>query len=162
MKADPKIYRKFFITDSKRRMILYVKMKKDLYGILKSVPLFYLKLVGDLTRAGFKINSYEPCVMEKIVGGEHMTVLFHMDDLKVSHKIDKAITEVIEYLDGAYPELKAVRVDVHDYLGMRLEYSTKGQVEVSMMPYMKNYWTDSQKKSPQLLPRQQLRIYSRF
>ena len=29
-----------------------------------------------------------------------MTVVFQVDGLKVSHKSDKAITKVIEYLDG--------------------------------------------------------------
>ena len=100
--------------------------------------------------------------MNKIVGGEHMTVFFHMDDLKVSQKINKAITKLIEYLDRIYPGLKSLHVDVHDYLGMRLDKSTKGQVEVSMMPYMRKYWTDSQKKSPRLLPCHQLIIYSWF
>ena len=63
--------------------------------MLKYTLLFYLKLVGDLTREGLKINQYNPCVMKKIVGGEQTTVVFHMDDLKVSHKINKDITKVI-------------------------------------------------------------------
>ena len=54
-----------------------------------------------------------------------MTVVFHVDDIKVSHKFDKVITKVIEYLYGILPGLKAARGDVHAYLGMRLEYSTK-------------------------------------
>ena len=29
-----------------------------------------------------------------------MTVVFHVDDLKVSHKSGKAITKLIEYLGG--------------------------------------------------------------
>ena len=57
-----------------------------------------------------------------------MTVVFHVDDMKVSYKIDKAITKAIEYLDGVYPGIKAVRGNVHDYLGMRLDYLTGGQV----------------------------------
>ena len=103
-------------------------MKKALYGVLKSALLFYMKLIGDLKISGFKLNLYDPCVMNKIVGGEQMTVVFHMYDMKVSYKIDKAITRAIEYLDGVYPGIKAVRGNVHDYLGMRLDYSAKGQL----------------------------------
>ena len=58
---------------------------------------------------------------ENVLGGEKMTVVFHVNDLKVSHKSDKATTKVIEYLDGNYPGLKELRGGVHDYLGMRLE-----------------------------------------
>ena len=42
-----------------------------------------------------------------------MTGVLHVDDQKVSHKIDKAITKVIQYIDGIYPRLKAVRGYVH-------------------------------------------------
>ena len=57
-----------------------------------------------------------------------MTVVFQVDGLKVSHKSDKAITKVIEYLDGIWPGLKAVCGDEHDYLGMIIDYPTKGHV----------------------------------
>ena len=67
--------------------------------MLKSTLLLYLNLVGNLTRAGFKINPYDPCVMKNIVGGEHMVVVFHVDNLKVSHKSYKGVTRLIEYLD---------------------------------------------------------------
>ena len=54
----------------------------------------------DLTIAGFKINRYDPCVMNKNLGGGQIMVVFHVDDLKVSHKSGKAITKLIEYLGG--------------------------------------------------------------
>ena len=41
-------------------------------------------------------------------------VLFHIDDLKLSHKRDRDITKVIEYLDGIYPGLKEVCGYLHD------------------------------------------------
>ena len=66
-----------------------------------------------------------------------MTAVLHLDDLKVSQESDKAIKTLIEYLDEIYPVIKVVHGDVHEYLGMRLDYPTKGQVEVSMTPYMK-------------------------
>ena len=95
-------------------MMLYAEMQKSLYRIPKPALLFYLNLVGDLTRAGLKINPHDPCVMNKIVGKEQITVMFHVENLKMLHKSDKAITKLIEYLDGIYPGLKAVCVDVHD------------------------------------------------
>ena len=52
VKFDPKLYRKLVSPDSKGRMILYVEMQKALYRILKCTLLFYLKMVGDLTRSG--------------------------------------------------------------------------------------------------------------
>ena len=118
VKVDPQLYRKKNSTESKGRVVLYMKIQKSLYGILKSSLLFYHNMVGDKTREIFKIHPHDPCVMKKIVGGGKMTVVFHVDALKVSHKINKAITTLIEYLDGIYSGLKAVCGDVHDYLGM--------------------------------------------
>ena len=65
-----------------------------------------------------------------------MTVVFHVDDLQVSHKSNKAIKKVIEYIDVIYPGPKAVLGDVNEYLVMRCDYSTKGNAELSMTPYM--------------------------
>ena len=70
VKVDPNLHRRFVSTDSKGHMIFYVEIQKALYGIIKSVLLFYLKMAGDLTRAGLKLNPYDPCTMNKIVGGE--------------------------------------------------------------------------------------------
>ena len=67
---DHKLYRKFLSTFNKGCMILYLEMQKDLYGMLKPLLMFYLKLLWDLTRAGFTLNQYDLFLMNKIVGGE--------------------------------------------------------------------------------------------
>ena len=64
LKVYYKLYRKIFSTDRKGRMILYVEMQKDLYVILKPALMFYIKLVGNQTRSGFKLNPYDPCAMK--------------------------------------------------------------------------------------------------
>ena len=35
---------------------------------------------------GFIINSYDPCVANKNIGGHQMTVTCYVDNLKISHK----------------------------------------------------------------------------
>ena len=56
--------------DKKGTPILYVRLKKALYGILRSSQLFYRKLRGKLEACGFKINPYDPCVGNKMVTTE--------------------------------------------------------------------------------------------
>jgi hypothetical protein len=65
--------------------ILYIKMQKDIYGLLRSALLFYKKLVANLERIGFKLNPCDPCVANKEVNGTQLTVCWHVDNLKVSH-----------------------------------------------------------------------------
>ena len=50
--------------------IIYVRLKKALYGILRSSLLFYRKLRGELEAYGFKINPYDPCAGNKMVTTE--------------------------------------------------------------------------------------------
>jgi hypothetical protein len=53
--------------DSKNTPILYVKLKKALYGMLRSSLLFYRKLRKELEEDGFMVNPYDPCVANKWV-----------------------------------------------------------------------------------------------
>eukprot|EP00804_Cyclotella_cryptica_P003530 CCRYP_002153-RD/>CCRYP_002153-RD protein AED:0.77 eAED:0.38 QI:0/0/0/1/0/0/3/0/416 len=46
----------------------------------------YKKLLTDLTAKGFSVNPYDPCVVTKMIRGEQMTICWHVDDLKISHK----------------------------------------------------------------------------
>ena len=90
---------------------------------MRSALLFYGKLVGDLEAYGFEINPYDPCVANMEVGGSQMTIVWHVDDLKVSHSNAFEITKLAGYLDNTYPCLKVNFGKVHDYLGMNLDFS---------------------------------------
>jgi hypothetical protein len=47
------------------------------------------------------------------------------------------VTSMIDWLKGIYGDMKVSRGKVHDYLGMTLDYSKKGEVKVTMIDYMK-------------------------
>ena len=66
-----------------------------------------------------------------------MTVTWHVDNLKVSHEYPAEITKFANYLAAIYGEALTVhRGKIHDYLGMDLDYTTKGKVGVSMIKYV--------------------------
>ena len=118
--VDPKLYRKYVTYDSKGNTMLYVQMNKALYGLLQSALLFYKKLRKDLEGYGFVINPYDPCVANAMINGHQMTVTWHVDDLKVSHKDPFEITKFTAYLSSIYgKKLSVKRGKVHDYLGSR-------------------------------------------
>ena len=77
-------------------------MNKALYGLLKSALDFYNKLRGDLEKNGFVVNPYDPCVANKIVNGKQMTVIWHVDDLKVSHVELKENTKFANWMKELY------------------------------------------------------------
>ena len=64
--------------------VLYVQLAKVLWGLLQNMMLFYQNLWGDLHRKDFIINLYNLCVAYHIIGGYQMTVVWHVDALKIS------------------------------------------------------------------------------
>ena len=70
--------------------MLYVRLSKALYGILRAALLFYKRPRKDLEKMGFEINPYDPYVANMTVNGAQCTVCWYVDDLTVSH-VDEAI-----------------------------------------------------------------------
>ncbi len=62
VQVAPNLYRKYISMDRMGMAILYMKMQKAMYGLLRSALLFYRKLVEDLESNGIKLNCYDPCV----------------------------------------------------------------------------------------------------
>ena len=76
-----------------------------LYGIMKSALLFYLKFVKNLKSIGFVLNPYDPCVANKIVDGAQLTVVWHVDDLKVSHVDAGVVTRMSVLIQKTYKRM---------------------------------------------------------
>ena len=127
----PQIYRPYVKMDKKVTPILYVRLKKAIYVLLRSSLLLYRKLCGELEAYGFKINPYDPCVGNKMVttvtvvqvinkkgriiqnknGSKKMckvkkekqiTVIWHVDDLMMSCEDDFELTKLSCYLANIY------------------------------------------------------------
>ena len=52
----------------------------------------------------------------KIINGEQFTIVWRVDDLKLSHKDPDVVTEIIAYLKGLYEKLTNDEVKLIDYL----------------------------------------------
>ena len=136
--VSPTLYRKYITLDGKGTPVLYVKMKKAMYGRLKSALLFYRLLVSDLSNNGFVLNPYDPCVANKMIDGQQMTVIWHVDNLKVSHKDLKQVDKFGDWLEDTYGK-KVTRHSgkIHDYLRMIFDYSHDGKVIINQIEYIK-------------------------
>jgi hypothetical protein len=84
VKLDPKLYRKHVQTEG-GKMVLYVELRKALYGTLCAALLFWRKLTEKLNEWGFTINPYDWCVVNKTVNRKQCTILWLVDDLKISY-----------------------------------------------------------------------------
>jgi hypothetical protein len=118
--------------------------------------LYYRKFCKSLTDEGFKFNPYDPCVANKMIGGKQMTIAFHVDDCKLSHKDSKEMDKTIKWLRTEYEsifedgsgKMSVSRGKIHTYLGMTLDYTTRGQVKITMIDYIQEILTAFDKAEP--------------
>jgi hypothetical protein len=94
-----------------------------------------------LVKYGFDVNPYDPCVANKVYNKSQLMVSWHVDDLKISHRQEKVVSNFICWIKEQYGkigEVKVTRGKVHEYLGMKLRYNIPGQAYIDMVDYVKH------------------------
>lgn len=139
VKLDPKYAQ--YITYEQGRKVIYTELDKALYGTLQAALLFWKKLSSILVdQLGFTINPYNSCVANKQIDGKQFTICWHVDDLKLSHKSSKIVTDIINKLQQEYGKETPLTVKqgkvFDDYLGMKMDFSVPGKVIFSMIEYI--------------------------
>ncbi len=135
----PEIYWKYIAVDRKGTKMLYVKLQKALYGLMQSL-LFYRKLRKEFDAYGFEINPYDPCVANKMTDAvKQLTVVWHVDDLMATCKGDFELTNISCYLGRIYGSKLSMHTGCkHDYLGVDMEFTDDGTLEVLIFKYLRN------------------------
>ena len=140
----PDVYKSYTSTDKKGSIQLLVQCQNALYGTMVASLLYYRKFTKSLTGIGFELNPYDPCVANKMIDGKQMTICFHVDDCKLSHRKSRVMDDMIQWLRQEYEsifedgsgKMTVSRGKVHKYLGMTLDYTVSGQVKITMTDYI--------------------------
>lgn len=77
--------------------------------------------------------------MNKTIGGKHCSIIWHVDDLKLSHVRQEVLDDIASKFDSKYGKEKPLTMHhgkVHDYLGMTKDYSENGKVKFLMPDYI--------------------------
>ena len=85
-----------------RRQLLYGQLVKAVHQTLLGAIIFYQKLLGQLIERGFEMNPHNECTFKKTVNGEQLTIQFHVNDLKASHKDPAVLENLMCELCGAF------------------------------------------------------------
>jgi len=67
------------------------------------------------------INPYRQCVVNKQKNGKQCTMIWHMDDLKISHVSENVIEDILQCLNESFGKespLMTSRDKVLEYLGL--------------------------------------------
>ena len=140
VEVAPEIYEEY-LTEEDGVPVLYVELLKALYRMMESSLLFYKKLVKDIQEQGFKVNPYDPCMVNKMVNRKQLILTWHVDDLKAFHVDKKVIDEFIQWIHDKYKDFmkaKPSRGKKCGYLAMLLDYSSPGVVKIDMSDYIKS------------------------
>ena len=95
MKRVNKNYEQFVATENGKE-VLYMKLKKALYGCMQSAILWYGTFKNSLEGMGFKINEYDPCVANLKINGKQCTICWYVDDTKILHVDPRVVDHIIK------------------------------------------------------------------
>ena len=106
-------------------------------------------LLQKLLEWGFMPNPYDSCIMNKMVHGKQLTVAWHVDDLKVSHKMLTMVDEFIKNMEDEFGKETPINKScgkVLDYLGMTLDFTKPGKVTITMINCINGVLHDAPKE----------------
>ena len=143
-KCDPKLYPQYVVTENKKPL-LYMELIKALYETLHATLIFWRNLTAKLIEWGFTINPYDWCVANKQINGQQCTLVWHIDDMKISHADSRVVDTIINMLEqefGKEAPLTICRGKIHDYLGMTVDFTLARKVQIRMEAYITSMLTE--------------------
>jgi hypothetical protein len=101
----PDVYAEYVTTDKKGVKQLVVQCQNAIYGTMMAGLMYYKKFCTSLLSVGFTFNPYDPCVANKQISGNQMTICFHVDDCKLSHLLSRVNDKMIAWLRQEYESI---------------------------------------------------------
>jgi Reverse transcriptase (RNA-dependent DNA polymerase) len=132
-----------YITHKKGKPVLYLQLRKALYGCVKSALLWYELFANALKDMGFEPNPYDACVANKIIDGTQCTIAWYVDDNKISHVNPKVVDNIIQKIEEHFGKMTVMRGNEHVFLGMRVCFNGDATATISMQPYVEEAIKDS-------------------
>ncbi|KAA8491274.1 Copia protein [Porphyridium purpureum] len=121
-------YRSFVRKDGSLTCVL----NKALYGTVMAEKQWFATVRKMFLEMGFSENKYDQCVFKKGA----VTLAIHVDDVIVFAPTAHGVKKVLNEMRTRYPDLKTEQGDFIEYLGMKFDFSRKGEVSVSMNGYV--------------------------
>lgn len=140
--VNPERYSKFVHVTNSGKKLLYVRLNKALYGCVQSALLWYNLFRDTLEEFGFVVNPHDACVANKVINGNQCTVCWYVDDIMIAHIDQKVVDQVINDIEAKYGKMTVSKGLKHIYVGMDIDYSSSGEVKISMIGHIKEALND--------------------
>ena len=125
-----------FVTYENGVKVLYVQLDKALYGCVQSALLWYELYSSTLIDMGFEINPYDMCVANSMIDGKQCTIVWYVDDNKISHVDPKVVSDIIQKIEAKFGKMSQTRGKEHEFIGMNLKFTEDKKVKVSMKKHI--------------------------
>jgi hypothetical protein len=118
---NPEKYKPFLRKDGS----LVVRIIKALYGLIESAKAWYILIKSFLMTEGFEANPLDECVFNKVVDGQQVTILLHVDDLKLSSTNKSALESILKAISDRFTGCEVHWDRMVEYLGMTFDYDKR-------------------------------------
>jgi hypothetical protein len=129
---------KEFVTMEGGKKVLYLQLLRALYGCVKSALLWYELFSSTLEGMGFTLNPYDNCVANKMIDGKQCTILWYVDDNKISHVDPEVVSSIILEIEKHFGKMTVTRGKEHTFLGMKIVFNENRTVTISMREYIED------------------------
>ena len=123
--ANPN-YERFIMMEHGHKM-MFLRLKKALYGCVKSMLLWYRLFRDTLQEMGFILNPYNPCVANATIKGSQCTIVWFVDDNKISHKDPAVVRNVVQRIEAKFGTITKTEGDEHEFFGYEVMFQPSGQ-----------------------------------
>ena len=127
---------KEYITSENGKKVLYLQLIKALYGCIKSALLWYECFTKCLFDMGFKLNDHDKCVANKVIEGTQCTIVWYVDDNKISHVNSKVVDQIIAEIEKRFGKMTVKRGKEHVFVGMNISFIGDNKVKLTMKSYL--------------------------
>lgn len=96
-----------------------------------------------LKEIGFQINPYDMCVSNNQINNKHCTIVWYVDDVKVSHAEESVVESVMDEIKNRSDGLEIHRGRNQEYMGMKLKFNEDSTLNISMKQYIEEFIASS-------------------
>lgn len=114
-----------------------MQLAKALYGCVVSALLWYELFSDTLKGIGFEINPYDMCVANKMINGKQCTIVWYVDDVKVSHEDENIVKDIMDKIASKFGGIKPNIGNNQTYLGMDIIFNDNKTVTIAIEDYIK-------------------------
>jgi len=101
VETAPEVYAYYVYYDKRGTSTMIVECFNAIYGTMVAGLLYYRKFTGSLKKHGYTMNPCDPCVWNKDINGKQCTIVFHVDDCRISHVDPRVIDKTMVFTDGS-------------------------------------------------------------